>query len=252
MPDDEEGPLPRGASRTTVPEVVLARQVAQVVGADRVALSLTSGVEHRAVVRGSDPVLVRLGDHEQSVGEGPSVEVLRSGRALAVEDLHGEMGRWPVLLTSHRLPAAVRSLLVAPLDGRDGGGHVVGLLALSRSEVRPFSVVERAIAGRLADLVSILLQARALDDLRDGADGGGPGGGAGRRGGRLDEVVDPAGDVLPLAVGQLMVREDLSEAEALRRLEHRAFSSGRSVYDAARDVVGPSAPGTARGPGAER
>lgn len=250
MPDDEEGAPSRGGSRTTVPEVVLARQVAQVVGADRVALSLTSGVEHRAVVRGSDPVLVRLGDHEQSVGEGPSLEVLRSGRLLVVDDVHAEMGRWPVLLTSHRLPAAVRSLLVAPLGGRDGGdrdggAHVVGLLALSRPDVRPFSVVERAIAGRLADLVSILLQARALDDLRDGADdlddrdGGGPRGGAGRRTGRLDEVVDPAGDVLPLAVGQLMVREDVSEAEALRRLEHRAFSSGRSVYDAARDVVGP-------------
>ncbi|WP_298805195.1 ANTAR domain-containing protein [uncultured Pseudokineococcus sp.] len=103
------------------------------------------------------------------------------------------------------------------------------MLALSRSQVRPFSPAETAVVGRLADLLSHMLQARALDDLA--ADE------AGRLGGRLDEVLDPSAHVLPLAVGHLMVREGLSEDEALLLLERRASECGRSVDDLARELL---------------
>ncbi|MEJ5945769.1 GAF and ANTAR domain-containing protein [Pseudokineococcus basanitobsidens] len=215
-----------------VPETRVARLVAATVGAERVAVTLTSGSDHRSVVRGSDPVLVALADREQSVGQGPTVDVLASGRALSVPDLHAGMERWPVLLTTHASSLDLRSLLVVPLDGPPGraaaADDVGGVLVLARQDVRPFTTVDEVVADRLAALLSVMLQARALDDSGQGDAGSGN---------RLDEALDPASQVLPLAVGRLMVSDDLSEEDALLRLEARAFASGTSVYDVARDVV---------------
>lgn len=217
------GPAPH------VAEVTVARRVAEEVAADRVALVLITGDEHYPV-RGSDAVLVRLAEQERLAGEGPGTDVARTARATCVGDLHEAVGRWPALAVCGP-PAQVRTLQLHPLLGRgdDDRPQVLGMLALSRSRVRPFSPAETAVVGRLADLLSLMLQARALDDLA--ADE------AGRLGGRLDEVLDPSAHVLPLAVGHLMVREGLSEDEALQLLERRASECGRSVDDLAREVV---------------
>lgn len=214
----------------------MARRVAEEVAADRVALVLITGGDHFPV-RGSDAVLVRLAEQERAAGEGPGTDVGRTGRATSVTDLREEVARWPALAAG-RPPREVRTLQLHPLLGRGAGDRpqVLGMLALSRSAVRCFSPAETAVAGRLADLLSLMLQARALDDLA--ADE------AGRCGGRLDEVLDPSAHVLPLAVGHLMVREALSEDDALLLLERRARASGRSVHEVAEDVVrgGPGAP----------
>ncbi|MEJ5868364.1 GAF and ANTAR domain-containing protein [Pseudokineococcus sp. 5B2Z-1] len=226
---------PSGGPAPHVAEVAVARRVAEEVAADRVALVLITGDEHYPV-RGSDAVLVRLAEQERLAGEGPGTDVARTTRATCVGDLHEAVVRWPALAACGP-PAQVRTLQLHPLLGRGGDDRpqVLGMLALSRSRVRPFSAAETAVVGHLADLLSHMLQARALDDLA--ADE------AGRLGGRLDEVLDPSAHVLPMAVGHLMVREGLGEDEALLLLERRASACGRSVHDLAREVVrsGPSA-----------
>ncbi|ROP34787.1 GAF and ANTAR domain-containing protein [Pseudokineococcus lusitanus] len=221
-PAAPEGGLPE--------ETAVGRHLAAFLGADHVAVVLSAGPGFEGVLRGSSPPLLALLDMVGSVGEGPTTEVLRSGRGVVVPDLGAETDRWPLLLAAHRVPEAVRCLAVLPLDGGlrppedvlAGPGRpdeVVGLLLLAGRSLLPMPPAALAAAVRGAALLAAMVLARAEEAVHGGLD--------------LDLLLDPRADVLPRALGVLAERVGLSAGDARRHLQALAFGAGVTVHEAA-------------------
>jgi len=230
IPDDDRHHPPRSADELEDPwppcaEMLLARRVARDVVADRVAVVLAAGPEHGAVVRGSDPVLVVLGDMAETVGQGPAHDVLATGRPSAVEDLHAGAWRWPLLVGTFAVPEQLRSLLLLPLrgqGGRDDGHDVFGVLVLARDRPLLFTPAQVTTALRGSALLSAMVMARTLAS--------GDGAAAGED---LDSLLDPRTDLVPQAVGVLAQRHGLTGDDAHRQLQATAFAAGRTTQHCA-------------------
>ncbi|WP_051731573.1 GAF and ANTAR domain-containing protein [Kitasatospora phosalacinea] len=169
----------------------------------------------------SDGAAASAEELQFTLGEGPSVEALRTGRPVLAYDLAGPGGdRWPVLAsTLPSAPPRIATILASPLRLH---GSPFGVLSLHRHHGAPFRQEDLA-AVRIAVDTSTLALIAAFEEApglpswldRPGADG---------------VEVDQA-------VGMIMVQLDAPADTALARLRAKAFTEGASVGDLAREVV---------------
>lgn len=167
----------------------------------------------------------RVMELQTALGEGPSLLAAETGTAVLATDLADgpDAARWPVLAPLVTA-TGVRALYAIPL-GCDP--CCVGTLDLCRDTPGALSARDLRAARLLAEVVTVV-----LTTLRPGDE---------------DELADPktswlgelaAGqDSVYQAVGMIMARLRIAADEALARLRAYAFARGRSLPDAARDVV---------------
>jgi hypothetical protein len=168
----------------------------------------------------------RVMELQTTLGEGPSLLAAETGTPVLATDLADgpDAARWPVFAP---LVAAtgVRALYAMPL-GCDP--CCVGTLDLCRETPGALSPRDLRATRLLAELVTVALTTLQLgaedDDLADPRAGWLGGMAAGQ-------------DSVYQAVGMIMARLRIAADEALARLRAYAFARGRSLPEAARDIV---------------
>ena len=215
------------------PELHVCSAVSRSVPFDLAAVVVAGDMDHRTALVGSDARLRQFGDLQQSLGEGPGQDVLRTGAPVVVTDVRAETSRWPLLTATAELP--VRSLALLPLRvDRPAGrspGNALGLLGAARSWVQPFTVSELGVLEGLAALVTQLL----LDRLRRC-----PGSLVGRD--PLPRTLGFSDDDLGTSLGMVMAAVRTDRAGALTRLRARAFVRGCTVHELATEIVAGRSP----------
>jgi hypothetical protein len=186
-----------------------------------VGLSLMTDAGPSAVLAATDGSARVIEELQFSLGEGPCVDSVRTGRPV----MHGDLARtglqlWPGF-TSGALDAGVAAVFAFPLQV---GAIRLGALDLSRDAVGPLEDVDVREAMALAGAATALLLHLQLES--------GPG----------DVHVDLADSLVDRAVvhqasGMVAVQIEADLADALTVLRARAFASGRPIVDVARDVV---------------
>lgn len=201
------------------PEIRVCEALAPVVPFDRAAVALASGPDCRSYLRGSDRSLTRFGDLQQTLGEGPELDVLVTDDVVLVDDLRSDRRRWPAL--SRRAPQAVglSRLLMVPLGG-DRGTPPLGLLAVARSGAT-FGLRDIELVTALGRLVTLSLVTRWARSAAAG-----------------EELLDLDPDDVSLAVGVLMARSDVVAATATEILRAGALDRGTTLREEALRVLG--------------
>jgi hypothetical protein len=183
------------------------------------ALVLMSNREGGRVLADAGPRARTITTLQAELGEGPCLQANMSGEPVLLPDLAAaEANRWPTFAAA-ALAAGLHSEFSLPLSaGRNG----IGTLDLCRDT-----------PGMLSDdhLSDALVAAGiARDAVLSGQYA--PGG--------LEDLLAAAGIdrlVVHQATGMIAVQLDETIANALARLRAAAFTSGRSMYDLAQDVV---------------
>ncbi|MFJ5774881.1 GAF and ANTAR domain-containing protein [Streptomyces sp. NPDC093094] len=160
---------------------------------------------------------------QATLGEGPSLLAARTGTPVLAADLTRgrDTGRWPVFAPL-AAAAGVRALYALPLGS---GPCCVGTLDLCRDTPARLGARDLRTAQVMAGVVTV-----ALTALRLGEDD------TGEEMPWLGELA--AGhDAVHQAVGMIMVRLRIAADEALARLRAHCFAHGRTLPEAARDVV---------------
>lgn len=212
------------------PELRVCAALRETVGWDRVAVVVATGADGRLPLRGSDAVLEHFGDLQQSLVQGPGIDVLASGASVLVDDLRTAVSPWPLLLSSLTPEMPVRSLAVLPLrlpgarpptapdDGEAAGPAVLGLLAVGRDQPDPFTPAQVTDLAALAGLVTaVVLQRATTEELFT-----------------HDAAPD---EELPIVVGMLRARLGAGAADALAHLRAYAFSADTTIHRVAREVL---------------
>ncbi|MEU6966084.1 GAF and ANTAR domain-containing protein [Streptomyces chrestomyceticus] len=161
-----------------------------------------------------------LEDLQYTLGEGPTLDCVRHGRAICESDLARLPDtRWPAFLPE-ALQAGARALFTFPLAI---GAVRLGAFTGYRTRPGPLTLQQQLDTGAFTDTATFLLLA-----LLPGADG--------RR--------DPATDLATLhraeihqATGMLAVRLHLPLDQALLLLRSHAYTTGRPILDLARDII---------------
>lgn len=159
-------------------------------------------------------------DLQFTLGEGPGLDALRTGRAVLEHDVSAvAAGRWPVLLPALAgLP--IQAVFCLPLAL---GGITVGVLTALRSIPGPMTGQQMNDALALAAALAL----RYLGGDGEQFDT--------RAGGRLDGELHHA--VVHQATGMLSVQLGLPPGKALLRLRAHAYGHDRPILDVAEDVV---------------
>jgi len=186
-----------------------------------VGLSLMSGAGPSAVVAATEGSAQLIEELQFSLGEGPCVDSVKSGRPV----MHGDLALtatqlWPGF-TAGALDAGVRAVFAFPLQV---GAITLGALDFCRDAIGPLD------DGDVQEAVALAAAATAL--LLHLQMGSQPG----------EVPVDLAGHLVDRAVvhqasGMIAVQIEADLADALTVLRARAFASGRPIVDVARDVV---------------
>ncbi|MDY0814545.1 GAF and ANTAR domain-containing protein [Kitasatospora purpeofusca] len=169
----------------------------------------------------SDSAAASAEELQFTLGEGPSVEALRTGVPVLAYDLPGPGGdRWPVLSsTLPNSPPRIATILASPLRLH---GSPFGVLSLHRDHDEPFRRED-------LDAVQVAVDTSALALLAafEAAPGLPP----------WLETPGPDGVEVDQAVGMIMVQLAVPAETALARLRARAFAEGASVGTLAHEVV---------------
>lgn len=196
---------------------VWAVACAHALGLDGVAVSL--GEE---LVWFSDRTSARLEDVQFVIGQGPGLLFPSEGGVLEVPDFDRLLARqWPQFVPEAK-ELGVAALFVWPVHI---GAAQVGTLTGYRRTAGPLAGQQLAEGWLVADSLAGHLLGR-WPGVAGGDDGPGHAG-----------AVDLHRAEVHQATGVLCVRLDVPMAEALARLRAQAFSSGRSLADAARAVL---------------
>ena len=186
-----------------------------------VGLSLMTGAGPSAVLAASDGSARVIEELQFSLGEGPCVDSVKTGRPV----LHGDLAQtalelWPGF-TAGALDAGVAAVFAFPLQV---GAITLGALDLSRDTVGPLEDVDvREAVALAAAATALLLHLQMMSEPGDvHAD-------------LADSLVDRA--VVHQASGMVAVQMETDLADALTVLRARAFASGRPIVDVAHDVV---------------
>jgi hypothetical protein len=200
-------------------KAVPARSCADVLGMAGIAVTVLLTGGDQEIVWRTDGVSARLDDLQFTVGQGPTVDVARSGELVLEPDLSEvPWQRWPAF-TSAALEMGVRAVFAVPLQI---GAIRLGVMLAHRDCSGPMG------AGVLADM---LVFADAAREALLGPEAGGmtslwlPGEPPGYRA----EVHQ--------ATGMLSVQLRVTQADALIRMRAHAFSQRRVLADVAADVV---------------
>ena len=227
-------------SRDACVELQVCALVRAAVGFDRVAVVTASDINTRAALRGSDVVLERFCDLQQTLVQGPSLDAFQHAVPVVVDDLRTTSRPWPLLGASTPVDLPVRSLAVLPLpnppltpqavpavsaSASSGGWRqpALGVLIIGRDRLEPFTTTQVTALTHLAGVLASLLVHRAAT-------------------GELAETdVDPSDD-LAVVVGMLEERLDTGADEAMSKMRAHAFSAGCTIHDVARAVLGGRTP----------
>jgi hypothetical protein len=183
------------------------------------SVQLVASAPHRLTVHATDPVAGRLDDLQQELGEGPAVDVLRTGGQV-LEEYLDQAARWPWFA-----PAAVTlgaaAVFAWPVRV---GATSLGILGLYRQRSGPLPREELADAVALADAAAIVLLDNPAIDSADA----------------LVWVIADHSRFRPevhQATGMLTVQLGLGLLDAYARLCAAAYADGRSTAALSRDIV---------------
>jgi hypothetical protein len=193
-----------------------------VVGVDAAAVAVTLRATPRETVCVSSPVASDLEELTFTLGEGPGMDALADGPALA-SDLARPCSRdrWPAFAPA-AVAAGVRAMFSLPLQV--GGVHA-GVLDLYRARAGDLDPEQLADGLVLADTACALL-----------LDAGQPG--VSRAAGWQPEQAAPHHPEVHQATGMMTVQLGVTAAVALVRLRAYAYAYDRRLRDVAADVVG--------------
>jgi hypothetical protein len=192
----------------------------EVTGVAGAALSVgTDGA--RSTVCATDDLSDRIEELQDALGEGPSVEALRSGESVLVADLGDADGRWPGF-TPAAADVGVCGVFVFPL--RMGAARL-GTLALHRNDAGSLDDEQFKDAWVLAEAATVLLMLTSPD--------GEPG----------EESAWVLGDrsrfrpEVHQAVGATMVHLDVGPRDAFARICAHAFATNTLIGVVAAEIV---------------
>ena len=183
------------------------------------AVVLMSSRENGRVLAEAGPRAGTITRLQAELGEGPCLQAYASGVPVLLPDLAAEeANRWPAFAAA-ALAAGLHSEFSLPLGG---GRNGIGTLDLCRDT--PGLLSDDQLSDALA----------AADIARDAvlSEQYAPGG--------LEDLLAAAGIdqlVVHQATGMIAVQLGETMPNALARLRAAAFTSGRSMYDLAQDVV---------------
>lgn len=192
----------------------------EVTGATGVAMSIATD-DVRSTVYATDDLSDRLEDLQDTLGEGPSIEALRSGQSVLVSDLAASDGRWAGF-TPAASQEGVHAVFVFPL--RMGAAHV-GTLAMYRSAVGPLDDTQFKDAWVLAEAATVLLMLSAPGEEPVAAS---------------DWVLGDESRFRPdvhQAVGVTMVQLDVGPRDAFARICAHAFATNTPIGVVATEIV---------------
>ena len=192
----------------------------QATGVTGAALSVaTHGT--RSTVCATDELSDRVEELQDTLGEGPSVEALRTGNSVLMGDLAASDGRWPGF-TPAAYDAGVRGLFVFPL--RMGAARL-GVLALYRTDVGPLDDDQFKDAWVLAEAATVLLMLTSPD---------------GEPAEASDWVLGDRSRFRPevhQAVGVTMVHLDVGPRDAFARICAHAFATNTPIGVVSAEIV---------------
>jgi hypothetical protein len=191
--------------------------VVAVAGVDAAAVAVVLAASPREGLYASNRVAADLEDLTTTLGEGPGVDALADGPALAA-DLSdaGCQARWPVFAPA-AVAGGVCAMFALPLQV---GGIHLGVLDLYRTQAGGLREEQLADALLLADTACALL-------LDTGIEGG-------------DHRPEEAGLQRPevhQATGMIIGQVGVTAAVALIRLRAYAYAHDQQLRDVAADVV---------------
>jgi GAF domain len=175
----------------------------------------------RSTVCATDDLSDRIEELQDTIGEGPSIEALRTGDSVLMSDLAASDGRWPGF-TPAASEAGVRGLFVFPL--RMGAARL-GVLALYRTDVGQLSDDQFRDAWVLAEAATVLLMLTSPD---------------GEPAEASDWVLGDRSRFRPevhQAVGATMVHLDVGPRDAFARICAYAFATNTPIGVVAAQIV---------------
>ncbi|MFC8449504.1 GAF and ANTAR domain-containing protein [Kitasatospora sp. NPDC057223] len=201
----------------------IAVDVTGALGVDGLTVSLATGSDLTVteLLWCTDTTAREFEDLQLTLGEGPGPEAVRTGAMVWVPDLTLiSTARWPALAVE--APAlTARAVFCFPLAI---GAIKVGVLSAVRRTPGPLTPAQADDALVLASA----LTARFLNSDEP------PSGGLDQP----DPLCDLQHAVVHQATGMLSAQLSLPLPQALLRLRAHAYSSGRSIIDTSKDVVG--------------
>jgi hypothetical protein len=213
---DQQGP---GADPMTRVQRLCALCV-QATGVAGAALSVaTDGT--RSTVCATNDLIDSIEELQDTIGEGPSLEALRTGNSVLMGNLAASDGRWPGF-TPAATEAGVRGLFVFPL--RMGAARL-GVLALYRTDVGPLDDDQFKDAWVLAEAATVLLMLSSPD---------------GEPAEASDWVLGDRSRFRPevhQAVGATMVHLDVGPRDAFARICAHAFATNTPIGEVAAEIV---------------
>ena len=181
-----------------------------------VGLVLRTASGPAATLAATTPWVTSLEELQFTLGEGPGVDAVRSGRPVLEPDLaRTGPARWPAFV-SGALAVHVGAVFALPLRI---GDICLGTLALYRAEAGPLSDDDLAEVLSFCDVATAVL----LHQQADGADG------------PMTLVEDRA--EVHQATGMISVQAGVPLGQALVLLRAHAYATDRQVSAVARDVL---------------
>ena len=200
------------------PHALCTTAVATLPVVDGAAIALHGGGLQQPLAA-SDARATELEHLQYTLGEGPSITAFTEGLPVLATEMSAERTRWPGYAPAVAA-AGVTGVWAFPVVATDAA---VGALTFYLDGATPVGTDVAVDAGVLAELAGVALLA---DQDRIAT-----------------QVFDPAavegsfGEV-SIAVGMTTVQLGLPAPAALSALRARAFATGRTLADLARDVVG--------------
>ena len=192
-----------------------------VTGVDGAAVTVMLSATPRETVYASDPTAVELEELTLTLGEGPGVDAVTDGPALAADLTSAQCAaRWPAFAPA-AVDAGAMAVFALPLQV---GGIRLGVMDLYRARPGPLRHDQLADALLLADIACALLLDPVLDEHPHWH-------------GREPELAGPQHPEVHQATGMMIVQLEVSAALALVRLRAYAYSHERRLREVAADVV---------------
>ena len=197
----------------------LVRDCRQDLGADAVALLVTTAHHGLELLSATSHRAAELEVYQAQQRTGPCVDVTRSGEALGAVGSDDIVARWPDVGRAI-VEAGFLAVHAFPMTWR---GHTIGGLNVFRGSPDPLDTQSSAVAQNFADIATLALV--QPDELTQD---------------ELDERVETAlagRVVIEQAKGVLVQTLDLELSEAYERLVDQALRQGTTVTEAARRVI---------------
>lgn len=208
--------------RRSLPDL-LCVDCAETLEVSDVAMTVTDGSGHSALVGASGPRAADLEDLQFDVGEGPSFDAFTFGAVVVENDLGAtSLVRWPAFAPT-ALELGVWAVTALPLAI---GGTRLGSLSLYDDSSGALSEDGTRTAHAYADVAVLLVLGLPRDWSADAVAIG-------------PEPIEPVSyrAVIHQATGYLSVKSNLPIEKALLLLRMHAFAAGRPLADVARDVL---------------